>query len=332
MKKQAVFCTYFDKNYLPKGLSMHQSFITYHPWAKLYILCMDNYTKQTIDKLKLKGVKTIALKEFEDSKLLAVKKDRTLIEYYWTCTPSLPLYIFEVDKEAQTVVYLDADIYFYSSCLPVFTELGQQSIYTVEHRFPRSQESLINLSGRFNVAFQVFRRDQEALSCLKRWRRQCLKWCYFKVEDGKMGDQLYLNEWPNLYKGLVISANLGINTAPWNISQYKVSNKGHNVYINNDQLVFYHFHQFEILSENKFKYISGYKLSEKVFKLIYDPYAKQIQKQISRIKKLDPKFKIVTPRQPLKNVLRHWVSNCLCLKYLKKAIKLINQARVNQTQ
>ncbi|MCJ7805530.1 glycosyltransferase [Patescibacteria group bacterium] len=305
--KNIIYCTYFDKGYLLKGLSMHASFIRRNPDARLWILAFDDYTRKILEKLKLKGVKVIKLKDFEDKALLKAKKTRTMIEYYWTSTPSLPLYIFRKNPEIEYVCYLDADLYFYSPVSPVYREMGNKSIYSVEHRFPKGEESKIGTSGRFNVAFQIFRKDVEGIKCLKRWRRQCLDWCYWRLEDGKLGDQLYLNEWPKLYKGLQISKNIGIDAAPWNIGQYKVSEKKGQIYINCSRLICYHFHQFQILGDNSFENTHGYNLKKTTLDVIYEPYKEEIGKQLLKLRKIDASFTIVGPRiesgQKVKNSL-----------------------------
>lgn len=307
MKDQGIiFCTYFDKNYLPRGLALYSSLIKCSPSMKLWILCLDNYTKDTLDTLKLKGVTTIFLKEFEDKELLAAKKNRSLVEYYWTCTPSLILYVLKHSRDSK-VVYLDADMYFFSSPASVFNELGNKSIYIVEHRFPKGQEIREKSLGRFNVAFMIFFPQQESLKCLRHWRKQCLDWCYWKKEDGKLGDQMYLDEWPTLYKGLVISQNLGIDVAPWNVLQYKIIEKNRLVFIENDRLICYHFHQFQILGDDKFKYALGYRFPNVVKQYIYQPYIEEIIKSIKIIKKVDSNFKIIPQRrsypQLVKNIL-----------------------------
>lgn len=293
LKQQGIiYCTYFDKNYLLKGLSMCSSFLRHNPTAKLWVLSFDSYTDEILNKLNLKRVTVIHLADFEDKQLLKAKQNRSLVEYYWTCTPSLPLYIFKKNPKIKKVIYLDADLFFYSSVTPVFVELGDKSILTVEHRYPKGQESRIKTSGRFNVGFQIFNRDKEGLSCLKRWRKQCLDWCFWRLEDGKLGDQLYLNEWPNLYSKLVISQNFGLNAAPWNISQYWVSKKNDRVYINEDRLICYHFHQFQILRENSFEFSSGYYFSKIVQDYIYKKYILDLERQIKNLKRLDKSFTI----------------------------------------
>ncbi|TAL74463.1 MAG: glycosyl transferase, partial [Bacteroidetes bacterium] len=251
-KKKIIFCTYFDKFYLLKGLSMYQSLKAQHKGVQLWILCMDSSTYFILEKMRLQDIRLISLKEFEDQKLLKAKANRNNLEYYWTCTPALPLFVLSRSKDCSHVIYVDADMYFFSSTNAILHELGNNSIFITEHRFPEDQKNRIDTQGRFNVGILIFKNDKLAFSCLNRWRQQCIDWCYFREENGKMGDQMYLNEWPALYNKLIISQNLGVNAGPWNILQYKIQQKGEKIYMQDDELICYHFHQFRILGDNKF--------------------------------------------------------------------------------
>jgi hypothetical protein len=288
-----IYCTYFDKGFLMKGLALHESLIRYQPNAKIWILALDEYTEIILKKMKLKGTSIVALKDFEDKSLLAAKKTRHLIEYYWTCTPAWIKYILTKSPETKYVVYLDGDLFFYSNPDAGVYEIKDKSILAVEHRFPKGREGMAEGSGRFNVAFNVFKNDGMGLKCLERWRKQCLEWCYWKTESGKLGDQKYLDEWPNLYsEQLSIPQNKGLDTAPWNVSQYKVTTRGGKIFVDEDKLICYHFHQFKILAPNHYSRVMGYTLSNNVVKYIYEPYESELKNQYEKILKYDGNFKI----------------------------------------
>lgn len=291
-KPNILYCTYFNKNYLIKGLALHASLIKHEPHAKLHILCMDDYTKSLLDKMKLKGVTTIAHADFQDQELAKARSNRSLVEYFWTCTPSLPRYIIKEYPKTNLVVYLDADLYFYDEPVKIFQEMGNNSIYIVEHRYPQDQKYRDNISGRFNVGIIVFKNDQEGRACIEKWRSQCNEWCYLKSEPDRFGDQLYLNKWPSRYKKVTISKNLGINAAPWNITQYEVTKKGKKVYINDDTLMIYHFHQLAIHNKGRYTYAHGYHLSPAVKRLIYKPYTDMLTEVWEQALKIDPGFTI----------------------------------------
>ena len=304
---KTVFVTYFNKHYLLKGLAMIESLLNHVPNAEIWVLAFDEYTIKILNKIHPKQVRVISPKEFEDRDLKKAKKNRSLVEFFWTCSPSLPLYVFKKKSSAEQVVYLDADLFFFSSPEAVIKNMKNKEILTVKHRYPRSQSNREKTSGIFNVGFQIFKRKPQAIKCLKRWRKQCLSWCYARYENGKMGDQLYLNEWPNLYDKLVISKNLGLNTAPWNVGQYKIALKKGDVYINSDKLICYHFHQLDILGPKKFDYVLGYKLSSSIKKYIYKPYSSALTKQYKTVKKIDPGFTLKIPKRNISEKIKHLI-------------------------
>lgn len=287
-KIKPVFCTYFDKNYLPQGLALYRSLLCHHPDAQLWVLCFDDDTYITLSKMKLQAVKLIKLKDFEDKELKEVKPTRKFYEYYWTSTPSLVLHVFKKDQKATHVVYVDADLYFFQSSQVSFDELDSKSILITPHRFKPNQLSREQTSGRFNVGYLIFKRDHQGMACLKRWRQQCLDWCYDYASQGRFGDQLYLNEWPNLYPGLVISQNTGLNAAPWNAASTVPR-----------PLICYHFHQFRIISKRGFDFSPAYRLSQTVIKSVYLPYTKALSRELELVKKTNPKLNLNFAPYPL---------------------------------
>ncbi len=312
MKRSIIYCTYFDKCFLLKGLAMYASLIRHNPNTKLWVLAFDKYTEDILKKMKLKGVTVVPLRDFEDRQLLAVRPIRHPVEYYWTCTPSWIAYIMKKAPGVKYVVYLDGDLYFYSNPDAEVNEIGTGSLLAVEHRFPSGREGMETTAGRFNVAFNVFKNDSVGKKCLERWRKQCLDWCYWKPEGDKLGDQKYLNEWPKLYgNDLVISKNLGVDVAPWNISQYRVTSKNKDVYINNDKLICYHFHQFQVLGAGHYSRVLGYTLPKETVRLIYEPYEKELDAQYLKIKSFDPAFEIDKSKQDIKMIIWHKLAKYL---------------------
>jgi hypothetical protein len=103
------------------------------------------------------------------------------VEYYFTLSPVMPLYLFERHKDIGILNYLDSDLYFMSSPKPLYDELGGKSLLIVEHRFPRRLKRL-ERCGRFNVQFQLYRNDEAARGCLRWWRGKCLEWCRDQVD------------------------------------------------------------------------------------------------------------------------------------------------------
>lgn len=244
------FCTYFDNNYLLRGITLYRSLVKHcNKPFRFYVLCLDEDTFNALTKIDEENIVPIELKDVEqwDNELLVAKGNRSRIEYYFTLSPVLPLFVLEHFK-VDLVTYLDADLMFFSSPVPIYEELGEGSILITEHRFSENLKDSIKY-GRFNVQCQVFRNDEAGLKCLRRWRKQCLTWCYDRLEDGRFADQKYLDEWPGLYgDSLVISQHPGIGVAPWNILSLAIRSQKGEITVNNEPFVFYHFAGFSLVS------------------------------------------------------------------------------------
>lgn len=240
------FCTYFDQNYLTRGLALYHSLVRHCAEFKLWVLCMDNLAKRELDKFKLANIITIALEEFEsgDEDLLRAKANRSTIEYYFTCTPSLPLYVLKRWAEVDLVTYLDADLYFFNSPELVFQELNGHSIGIIGHNFTEHYKHLERY-GIYNVGWLSFRRDSNAMACLSWWRDRCIEWCYDKYENGLFADQKYLDEFPTRFDGVHVIQNKGANVAPWNLAKGNISVSVDDIRIDDSPLIFFHFEGFK---------------------------------------------------------------------------------------
>lgn len=296
--KPNYFCTYFDSKYLHRGIALYYSIAQHsrEPF-KLWILCFDKITEEVLNKLHLPNVEIIPLADFEkdDAPLQKAKKNRSRVEYYWTCTPSLLLYIFRKYSEISLLTYVDADMYFFNNPSIALKELGEGSILILPHDY--SEEYKDNMrAGKYNVGLVVFRADENGRSCLERWRKQCLEWCHIRHENGQFGDQGYLNDWPERFKGVVVPNAPQLCAGPWNISKYQVSfDTQKKVLINNKALICYHFHAMRFCNRYLiFLAPWNIKLSKICISYIYKPYVKfllDIQKDL-----LARGFKVSLPK------------------------------------
>ena len=198
------FCTYFDHNYAARGLALYASLKKHSPSFKLFVLCLSDECHAVMTRLNLPDVELIALNmlEKEDSDLLRTKSTRTLVEYYFTCTPVLPLFIFECYAEVDILAYLDGDTFFFSDPEIVFEEIGDNSVSITPHRFDPSMRAKREIFGKFNVGWISFRRDKEGLSCLRWYREKCIEWCYDRVDGARYADQKYLDSFSTLFGGV----------------------------------------------------------------------------------------------------------------------------------
>jgi hypothetical protein len=248
------FCTYFDRNYLVQGLTLYRSLERHSAPFTLWVLCLDDSAYDTLQKMGLGNVRLTRLRELEaaDPGLAAAKTNRSVIEYYFTLSPVWPRYLLTQFPEIDQITYLDSDLQFYSDPEPIFEEMGSASVLIAEHRFPDHLKEL-EKHGVYNVGLLSFRNDEKALECLERWRLQCLKWCYDRLEDGKFADQKYLDAWPQTLRGVHVLQHKGAGLAPWNWMLYDLSFDGEKGTVDGHPLIFFHFQGFKILNRWLFR-------------------------------------------------------------------------------
>lgn len=253
------FCTLFDVNYLPRGLVLYRSLERCCPSFRLWVFCMDAASEEALRRLDLPDVRIVALRDLErhDRALLGTKADRTQVEYCWTATPAVCRYVLETEPEAQEVTYLDADLMFFSDPAPLFEELGDEAVLIVPHRYAPEHLHKEPTSGRYNVEWLTFRRDPDGLAALHWWHERCIEWCYFRWEDGKLGDQKYLDEFPVLFDRVHALRHPGGGLAPWNVANHELREAGGGVLVDGELLVFYHFHSLRLFEPTRFARVAS---------------------------------------------------------------------------
>lgn len=250
------FCTYFDHNYLPLGLALYRSLKQHSPEFKLWVLCLSSTCYDVLKQLDLPDINLISLNEFErgDEALLGAKQNRSLIEYYFTCSPSLPLFVLNKYPEVDLITYLDADLFFFSDISPIYEEIADASIAIIEHRFSSDRLELVKF-GIYNVGWLSFRRDENGFACLHWWREKCIEWCYDRPENGRFADQKYLDDWPARFSNVVVLQNKGANVGHWNTNNYQIFSSKNRIWVDEEPLIFFHFHAFKY-NKNKFEEMS----------------------------------------------------------------------------
>ena len=259
---------------------MYESLRNFCPDFKLWVLCLDEATHRYLQGLKRTDLEPISLEAFErdDALLLESKRNRSLLEYYFTCTPSLPLFIFERNPEVELITYLDADLLFFSELDPLFEEIADHSIAIIPHRFPASFRKA-ERHGIFNVGWVSFRRDHNGMACLQRWRAQCLERCVDSRDGMQFADQQYLDDWPTRFQNVIVLQNKGANLAPWNIANYEITARGGDIYVDDNRLIFFHFHGLRRLTRHVYDTCLqhyGGRLSTVMIHNIYGPYLRRI--------------------------------------------------------
>ncbi|MSU55017.1 MAG: glycosyl transferase [Candidatus Taylorbacteria bacterium] len=329
------FCTLFDKGFLLKGVALHESLVKHAENFTLWILCMDTETRTTLEKLNLENVLLLSLQDIETEAVLNAKKTRNNREYCWTLSSVLTLYVME-RNDIESIAYLDADTYFFSSPETIYKEFENHSILIIPHRLFWTRKDKEKEVGKYNVSLPIFRKDENGLACLHWWQDRCLEWCFDRIEPNRYGDQKYLDFFEEKFMGVHPLQNEGANVATWNMEGKEVTKKNGVVYIGDTPLIFFHYSGFVLYPPTPLlpygpDIFHKYTKTSPAKDLIYRPYAKTLYRILDQIRHVDPQWSHgLTPRPPLKKSLRefwhntfHYPSRRATKKLLSPIIKMI---------
>lgn len=285
------FCTIFDNSYTPKGLTLYRSLENLG--IKLHILCLDSDSHRTLISLDLKNVIIYKLEDLEreDPKLLDLKNLETESQfgsqwarYCWALTPYFTNMVLEA-SESESILYIDADLYFYDGVDEILQEVEKCSIGIVTHRHEHHLRNNTP-SGKYNVGIVFFRKDEEGIACSRFWKDLLMNpQNEYAKEYGTCGDQKYLELFEVKFPSrLHIIDDLVGHGAPWCFDSYTYLEKYKIVWRGKTQrLVFNHFSHFVDNVESWSSSHSGEWKPENVnpyVKEYYDDYHKEIRETV----------------------------------------------------
>ena len=282
------FCTFFDRGYLSRGLALIESLRAHGDKSRILVLCLDketeNFLKPLAPSLNL-ALATLDELIAEYPELEAAKQNRSLIEFYFTCSPFI-LKLSQKNKPADHLsIYLDADIYFFDDPQGVIREIGDSPVAIIEHNYPWFLKTLAKKYGKYNVGLLGFRNNNEGCQTLDWWAEQCISWCHDYPENGKYADQGYLDSFPQISPNLKVLTNRAFNLAPWNSATSSVQLNSDKVFVGKNHLNFFHFHGLRKVGSfwvsSQLNYISP--LPRLIFRKIYIPYVRHLEENYERV-------------------------------------------------
>ena len=215
------YVTLFDSLFLPQGLALHASLERHAGDYTLWVLCVDDAAHDVLTKLALPNMRLLHLEKLETDDLRRVRGERTVGEYCWTLTPFAPRFVFEADTSVERVTYVDADMWLRKNPSPIFREFDAsgKAVLITDHGYAPEYDQT-STSGQFCVQFMTFQRERGEV-VRKWWEERCIDWCYARFEDGKFGDQKYLDDWPERFSDSVhVLQHEEWMLAPWNTIRF----------------------------------------------------------------------------------------------------------------
>ena len=239
----------------------------------LYILAMDDGVSSYFKSNHHNNVEIETIDDLSViyPQLKKIRLERTEGEFCWTLSSFVIQYTimhFKLDH----CIYIDSDLFFYNDPNIALNKIEKKSVLITEHNYtPEYDQS--KESGKYCVQFMYFRNDKKGMEVLEWWRQKCEEWCYNRVEDGKFGDQKYLDDWESRFGDCVYTCiDMGCGLAPWNCQKYELKEEDGTFWIidritkKRFLLIFYHFHGLLRLKDQRW-IMSGYRLNDSIKEL-----------------------------------------------------------------
>ncbi len=256
------------------------------------MFCFDDIAYNIFRKLNYKNIKIYHPTEFENKELLKVKASKVKrYEYYWACNPFITRKVL-LEQDTDFISSCDCDLMFFQSPEVIFKELGNADVLIQPNNFSFQFVNDFVRVGYYCTSFQCFRKNRNSKKILDWWHKRTMEWCSSKFEDGKFGEQKYLDDWRTRFKKVRELVNVGTNAAPWNIQKYDITKKNDQILLNDSYpLVYYHYHSFRMNLKNYRYIITGdrhndYPISPEVERIIYRPYIKLLRETIKELKNI----------------------------------------------
>ena len=267
------YCTITDSNYLLRFLALYESMRYCQPFT-LWTLVLDDRTAQKLEEMNLPGVTAVPLSVIVDDRLMQAKSNRSRIEFIWTLKASFMQAILRDELGADSIAHVDADMLFFSNPTPAFTEIGSAPVAVAPHRYSPRCAPRGTTPGVYNGGFVYVARA--GMDFLDWWAAACIEWCYWHHDAGRYVDQKYLDDAPERW-GAHALKHKGAHLGPWNQEQYGYSLRDGQIFVDDDPLLWYHFHK---------GLEPGFVLCPFVEKCIYGDYREALEHAEWRMDKL----------------------------------------------
>ncbi len=236
--------TVADKKYVYKGLTLYDSIYSKNNNIIFHFFCIDNETKNIVERAKLPGVITYCLEDINPEKELLDIKQKQYPYYCW----SLASYFtnFLMQKLDIPVTYIDSDIYFHYDINFLYNKIKESDVGMFRHRhIPLTHTH--RHEGLYNVGVLFFNNTEKGKKMLWWWKDAVLHKKY--PQYATCGDQKYIEVFAQQQgkANIYIDKDIG-HGAPWQWQLYdysKFNDNGNIIWEGEEQkLIFSHFSQF----------------------------------------------------------------------------------------
>jgi hypothetical protein len=249
MTQQRGACTIIAKNYLAFARTLAQSFLSFHPDCRFYVLIVDDFEgyvnsgDECFEIVKLTDLKIPNLHGFcfrYDVKELCTAAKAHLLEYL-VC-----------QKSVRRLLYLDPDILVTAGLDALYEKLHAYDIVLTPHLdtdYPDDDllpdDGYILRAGQFNLGFIGINSSDNAKSFLHWWKPKLYKKCVVDLMHGYFVDQKFIDFVPIFFKNFLVERDTGYNVAYWNLHSRHLSKENNAWSCNRGPLYFFHFSGYD---------------------------------------------------------------------------------------
>ena len=245
MTQDRAICTIIAKNYVPFARTLAQSFLSFHPDYKCYVLIVDDFEEyihpyaERFEILNLTDLEIPNLPSFcfkYSVKELCTASKAHLLDYL-ICK-----------KGVNRLLYLDPDILVTGALSGIFDKLSTHDIVLTPHldmNYPDDDllpdDGHILRAGQFNLGFIGVNSSNDAKSFLDWWKAKLYKKCVIDPLNGYFVDQKFIDFVPIFFKNIFIETDVGYNVAYWNLHSRRISRENGAWRCNGGPMYFFHF-------------------------------------------------------------------------------------------
>lgn len=291
-----AYGTILDGKFLLQGLALYRSFERVVGAGHFYFFAMDAEAEMLLGKLALPRARVVAAAAVRHPALEAQRSQRSFPEYCWATKPLAISYMLAHDEDAEWAVYLDSDMAFFADPGAAFRFAGQNVVgFFTPHRFNPGMESWPARVGWHNGGFGAFRKRTESTAVLDRWLWDCLARPDKAARKGETFDQKVLDDIVADEPGVLSLDDPGVNLAPWNIDNYRITDDGGRPSVDGHPVSIYHFQSLRMHSARLYTlYNSNKPIAGVLRRSVYQPYVRLLRAALHDLKAVDPDYRPLT--------------------------------------
>jgi len=241
LSERKCVCTISTRSHLFKSKALVESLNSFN--FSTFVLIIDEVFSDDIEMFSSEEFRTLNDLNSPIVSQLIKKYQNYPDKLRWSLKPIFTKYLLENGYDQ--VIYVDNDIFFYSSPDFLFEKLETSSFLLTPHFYkalPNKNQNWLEANyrvGLYNAGF--FGVNKNATPILDWWAECCLYNVKIAYWRGLYLDQKYLDLVPVIFDNVEVVKHRGCNFAGWNCDEVLIEEKENQLYINDDKLVFIHF-------------------------------------------------------------------------------------------